>query len=207
MPNCFGTQNNGNVIPYAVYTRLGARVCCRPATLREHHVHPSQPPRPPAGPATLWLPAAGSNSRTAPDPSWPLNIGQVYTTLDRLERDGLVRKDGGRRRRPRHLQHHRRGACRGPQLVHVAGAAEQPSAERTGHQARPRPDASRRRRRRHHPRPARRLHPGPAGLHQSPARHGRRTSGRRTPPGSWCWIRSSSRPKPRCAGWTSARPA
>ena len=26
--------------------------------------------------------------------SWPLNIGQVYTTLDRLERDGLVRKDG-----------------------------------------------------------------------------------------------------------------
>jgi DNA-binding PadR family transcriptional regulator len=24
---------------------------------------------------------------------WPLNIGQVYTTLDRLERDGLVRKD------------------------------------------------------------------------------------------------------------------
>jgi len=27
--------------------------------------------------------------------SWPLNIGQVYTTLDRLERDGLVQKDGG----------------------------------------------------------------------------------------------------------------
>jgi DNA-binding PadR family transcriptional regulator len=27
--------------------------------------------------------------------TWPLNIGQVYTTLDRLERDGLVRKDGG----------------------------------------------------------------------------------------------------------------
>ena len=26
--------------------------------------------------------------------SWPLNIGQVYTTLDRLERDGLVRKEG-----------------------------------------------------------------------------------------------------------------
>lgn len=25
---------------------------------------------------------------------WPLNIGQVYTTLDRLERDGLVTKDG-----------------------------------------------------------------------------------------------------------------
>ena len=26
--------------------------------------------------------------------SWPLNIGQVYTTLDRLERDGLVARDG-----------------------------------------------------------------------------------------------------------------
>ncbi|MCS4276189.1 DNA-binding PadR family transcriptional regulator [Mycetocola sp. BIGb0189] len=26
--------------------------------------------------------------------TWPLNIGQVYTTLDRLERDGLVVNDG-----------------------------------------------------------------------------------------------------------------
>lgn len=26
--------------------------------------------------------------------TWPLNIGQVYTTLDRLERDGLVTNDG-----------------------------------------------------------------------------------------------------------------
>jgi DNA-binding PadR family transcriptional regulator len=26
--------------------------------------------------------------------AWPLNIGQVYTTLDRLERDGLVARDG-----------------------------------------------------------------------------------------------------------------
>jgi DNA-binding PadR family transcriptional regulator len=25
---------------------------------------------------------------------WPLNVGQVYTTLQRLERDGLVRTDG-----------------------------------------------------------------------------------------------------------------
>ena len=25
---------------------------------------------------------------------WPLNVGQVYTTLNRLERDGLVRKEG-----------------------------------------------------------------------------------------------------------------
>lgn len=26
---------------------------------------------------------------------WPLNVGQVYTTLHRLERDGLVASDGG----------------------------------------------------------------------------------------------------------------
>ena len=26
---------------------------------------------------------------------WPLNVGQVYTTLQRLERDGLVEADGG----------------------------------------------------------------------------------------------------------------
>ena len=25
---------------------------------------------------------------------WPLNVGQVYTTLQRLERDGLIRSDG-----------------------------------------------------------------------------------------------------------------
>jgi DNA-binding PadR family transcriptional regulator len=27
--------------------------------------------------------------------AWPLNVGQVYTTLQRLERDGLVLSDGG----------------------------------------------------------------------------------------------------------------
>ena len=26
--------------------------------------------------------------------AWPLNIGQVYTTLDRLERDGMISRDG-----------------------------------------------------------------------------------------------------------------
>ena len=32
---------------------------------------------------------------------WPLNIGQVYTTLQRLERDGLVESDEAPRRRRR----------------------------------------------------------------------------------------------------------
>ena len=27
---------------------------------------------------------------------WPLNVGQVYTTLQRLERDGLVETDDGK---------------------------------------------------------------------------------------------------------------
>ena len=31
--------------------------------------------------------------------TWPLNVGQVYTTLARLERDGFVEAHGGRRRR------------------------------------------------------------------------------------------------------------
>ncbi len=32
---------------------------------------------------------------------WPLNVGQVYTTLQRLERDGLVETDDGDRERSR----------------------------------------------------------------------------------------------------------
>ena len=38
---------------------------------------------------------------------WPLNVGQVYTTLQRLERDGLVASDGRRRRPAEGLPHHR----------------------------------------------------------------------------------------------------
>ena len=32
---------------------------------------------------------------------WPLNVGQVYTTLQRLERDGLVETDDGENERSR----------------------------------------------------------------------------------------------------------
>src|SRR4051794_16103792 len=31
---------------------------------------------------------------------WPLNVGQVYTTLQRLERDGLVEADGSEEEGP-----------------------------------------------------------------------------------------------------------
>jgi DNA-binding PadR family transcriptional regulator len=34
---------------------------------------------------------------------WPLNVGQVYTTLQRLERDGLVETDGGEAERSQKL--------------------------------------------------------------------------------------------------------
>lgn len=36
---------------------------------------------------TMWLARTGE--------SWPLNVGQVYTTLGRLERDGFVAAEGG----------------------------------------------------------------------------------------------------------------
>ena len=38
--------------------------------------------------------------------TWPLNVGQVYTTLDALERDGLV-DPAGRTTRPGPLCDHR----------------------------------------------------------------------------------------------------
>ena len=39
---------------------------------------------------------------------WPLNVGQVYTTLQRLERDGLVESDGDGEDGPqKRLPHHR----------------------------------------------------------------------------------------------------
>ena len=36
--------------------------------------------------------SCGPSSTAAPGSTWPLNVGQIYNTLDRLERDGLVAK-------------------------------------------------------------------------------------------------------------------
>ena len=46
---------------------------------------------------------------------WPLNVGQVYTTLQRLERDGLIESDGDGRGRAAEVvpPHHRRAARAG----------------------------------------------------------------------------------------------
>ena len=45
-----------------------------------------------AGPSTGWQLREEFEARTGE--VWPLNVGQVYTTLQRLERDGLVESDG-----------------------------------------------------------------------------------------------------------------
>ena len=105
--------------------------------------------------------------------SWPLNIGQVYTTLDRLERDGLVRNDGGDGEG--HVMYSITAAGR----TEVSGwfaprwhAANPPRNELAIKLALgltlPGVDVGS-----HHPGPARRFHPGPAGLYQGPARHRR----------------------------------
>ena len=61
---------------------------------------------------------------------WPLNVGQVYTTLQRLERDGLVETDARRRAVAEALSDHR-GRRRGAHRL-------------ASHAARPRPAAARR---------------------------------------------------------------
>ena len=61
---------------------------------------------------------------------WPLNVGQVYTTLQRLERDGLVETDDGGRAVAEALPDHRRRRPRARRLA--------------AHAARPRPSPARR---------------------------------------------------------------
>ena len=55
---------------------------------------------------------------------WPLNIGQVYTTLQRLERDGLVESDGsaGEGASERFPDHSRRRAG-----AHTVGSEPRPT--------------------------------------------------------------------------------
>ena len=82
--------------------------------------------------------------------TWPVNVGQIYNTLDRLERDGLVEKADMDAEGQNYYQ------------ITEAGSAEVPSwlgspVLRTGHpgragdQARDRGHASRRRHRPRHP--------------------------------------------------------
>ena len=53
---------------------------------------------------------------------WPLNVGQVYTTLQRLERDGLVESDDAAEEGPKGLPDHRRRRGRAVRVAaHTAG--------------------------------------------------------------------------------------
>ena len=81
--------------------------------------------------------------------TWPLNVGQVYTTLARLERDGLVEGDRradaeGHVTVPDHRARPREVAA----LVRHPGRPHPAAPRRAGHQARPRGHRPGRRRRR-----------------------------------------------------------
>ena len=65
---------------------------------------------------------------------WPLNVGQVYTTLQRLERDGLIESNAeGQGRAAEGLPDHR---CRAQRSGGVAAhaARRDPAPRRVGHQ-------------------------------------------------------------------------
>ena len=136
--------------------------------------------------------------------TWPLNIGQVYTTLSRLERDGLVRalpeSDGGQR----------------PYEITDDGPGRARAVVRHPDRARPtgRATSWRSSWRWRSPRPG--VDVRAVVQTQRTATHAARCRSytrlkaadrrRATWPGGWCWRRWSSRPRPRCAGSTTARP-
>ena len=138
--------------------------------------------------------------------TWPLNVGQVYSTLARLERAGLVAPldaAGGEADPQVYYRDHGRRPRRGGGLVPHARRAHGARPRRAGHQARARRHGARRRRRARHPGPARGHAARHARLHAPEgARRGRATSR-----GCSCSTRSSSPPRPRSAGSTTARRA
>ena len=112
--------------------------------------------------------------------TWPLNVGQIYNTLDRLERDGLVAK--GETDEQGHVYYEITDAG----SLEVAAWLSSPVVACAGHpgrarhQARRRGHAARRRRHRADPRAARRI----AGEPRSP--HAASTLDRRDRAGG-CW--------------------
>ncbi len=50
---------------------------------------------------------------------WPLNVGQVYTTLQRLERDGLIESDGGDDERQKNFRITGRGQAELGEWLHT----------------------------------------------------------------------------------------
>ena len=137
--------------------------------------------------------------------TWPLNVGQVYTTLGRLERDGLVEPagDDGEGHAVYRITDGRPG--RGRDLVQHPGQPQHPAARRAGDQAGDGRHGARRRRtapssRASAPRPSARCRTTPGSRPAPPTRRRRRTW-----PGCSSWSRWSSPPRPRSAGSTTAR--
>ena len=139
--------------------------------------------------------------------TWPLNVGQVYTTLSRLERDGLVEPAGEDDDGHARLPDHRRRAGRGRAWFATPVGRGRPAARRAGDQARDGRDRARRRRAR----------PSSRGSAPPPSAPCRTTPGSRpgparpaaegwTWPGCSSWTPWSSPPRPRSAGSTTARP-
>src|SRR5258708_19078534 len=65
---------------------------------------------------------------------WPLNVGQVYTTLQRLERDGLVESDGGDDERQKSFRITARGQAEVSEWLHTpSGPAPPPRDELVPH--------------------------------------------------------------------------
>ena len=128
---------------------------------------------------------------------WPLNVGQVYTTLQRFERDGLVASDGRRRVRRRATPSRPTGpaSCR---VADHAARGRPAAARRAAHQGAGGDRGAGRRRARGRAGPS----PSP---HRADAASTRRS--RPTPPRTtWRWRWSStpncSASRPRSAGST-----
>jgi DNA-binding PadR family transcriptional regulator len=60
---------------------------------------------------------------------WPLNVGQVYTTLQRLERDGLVESDGGDDEQQKSYLITARGRAQLSEWLHTPSAPAPPRDE------------------------------------------------------------------------------
>ena len=82
---------------------------------------------------------------------WPLNTGQVYTTLQRLERDAARRVRRHRRRAAEQLPHHRIGSRRARRMAADAARHVAASARRARDQGARRVAHPRSRRHRAHP--------------------------------------------------------
>ena len=78
---------------------------------------------------------------------WPLNVGQVYTTLQRLERDGLVESDDAEDGPQKRYQITDAGGHELHEWLRHA-VRRRPAPRRAGHQGDGRPGGAGRRRRR-----------------------------------------------------------